>query len=96
MKNFYQSRKSQRNVVAVVEGTKVPLYGGGPSLAGPSGKPNQPNPIPLTLSFVIKARAYVLGQLVKPRFHVDVQCQVSLDPAKLGSPVSLKKSCQYN
>lgn len=93
MKNFYQSRKSQRNVVAVVEGRKVPLYGGGPSL---SGRPNQPNPIPLTLSFVIKARAYVLGQLVKPRFHVGVQCQVSLDPAKLGSPVSLKNSCQYN
>ncbi|KAG6495231.1 hypothetical protein ZIOFF_043025 [Zingiber officinale] len=96
MKNFYQSRKSQRNVVTVVEGTKVPLYGGGPILSGASGKPNQPNRIPLTLSFVIKAKAYVLGQLVKPRFHVGVECQVSLDPAKLGSPVSLKNSCQYN
>ncbi|XP_042454921.1 uncharacterized protein LOC122038990 [Zingiber officinale] len=96
MKNFYQSRKSQRNVVAVVEGRKVPLYGGGPILTGTSGRPNGPNPIPLSLSFVIKARAYVLGQLVKPRFHVGVYCQVTMDPAKLGSPISLKNSCQYD
>lgn len=93
--NFYQRRKSQRNLHVVVMGSKVPLYGGGASLSGTSGKTNN-QPVPLTLGFRVRARAYVLGKLVKPKFYTNVQCSVVMDVTKLGKPVSLKKACQYN
>lgn len=93
--NFYQRRKSQRNLHVVVMGSKVPLYGGGASLSGTSGKTNN-QPVLLTLGFRVRARAYVLGKLVKPKFYTNVQCSVVMDVTKLGKPVSLKKACQYN
>lgn len=92
MNNFYQSRKSQRNVEVVVLGKKVPLYGGGPSLAS---SPGSVATVPLSLSFMVKSRAYVLGKLVKPKFEIGVQCKVVMKPAKLNTRVSLKNSCQY-
>ncbi|KAJ8477121.1 hypothetical protein OPV22_020848 [Ensete ventricosum] len=95
MNNFYQSRKSQRNVEVVVLGKKVPLYGGGPSLASSPGKPSSVATIPLSLSFMVKSRAYVLGKLVKPKFEIGVQCNVVMNPAKLNARVPLKNSCQY-
>ncbi|KAG1331089.1 DNA replication regulator SLD3 [Cocos nucifera] len=93
--NFYQRRKSQRNLHVVVMGSKVPLYGGGASLSGTSGKTNN-QPVPLALGFTVRSRAYVLGKLVKPKFYANVQCSVVMDVTKLGKPVSLKKACQYN
>ncbi|CAL9094987.1 unnamed protein product [Musa acuminata var. zebrina] len=92
MNNFYQSRKSQRNVEVVVLGKKVPLYGGGPSLAS---SPGSVATVPLSLSFMVKSRAYVLGKLVKPKFEIGVQCKVVMKPAKLNTRVSLKNSCQH-
>ncbi|XP_065043874.1 uncharacterized protein LOC135584503 [Musa acuminata AAA Group] len=92
MNNFYQSRKSQRNVEVVVLGKKVPLYGGGPSLAS---SPGSVATVPLSLSFMVKSRAYVLGKLVKPKFEIGVQCKVVMKPAKLNTRGSLKNSCQY-
>ena len=77
-------------------GSQVPLYGGGASLSGtPAGKTNN-QPVPLTLGFRVRSRAYVLGKLVKPKFYTNVQCSVVMDVTKLGKPVSLKKACQYN
>lgn len=96
MKYFYQPRKSQRNVAVTVVGSKVPLYGGGAGLSstpGPKGAP--PPPVPLQLTVRIRARALVLGKLVKPKFYSDFQCSLRLDVAKLGKPVSLKKSCTH-
>ncbi|RWW83644.1 hypothetical protein BHE74_00007843 [Ensete ventricosum] len=95
MNNFYQSRKSQRNVEVVVLGKKVPLYGGGPSLASSPGKPSSVATVPLSLSFMVKSRAYVLGKLVKPKFEIGVECKVVMNPAKLNARVPLKNSCQY-
>ncbi|URE08444.1 Late embryogenesis abundant protein [Musa troglodytarum] len=85
MNNFYQPRKSQRNVEVVVLEKKVPLYG---------GKPGSVATIPLNLSFMVKSRAYVLGKLVKPKFEIGVRCKVAMNPAKLDTRVSLKNSCQ--
>ena len=97
IKEFYQSRKSQRNLNIVVTGNRVPLYGGGASLTSVQGKTNSTvPPVPLNLSFTVRARAYVLGQLVKPKFYVDVQCSVNMDQTKLNKPVSLKNKCQVS
>lgn len=96
IKKFYQSRKGQRKMNVIVSGNKIPLYGGGSSLSTSNGNPKTNVPVPLKLSFVVRSRAYVLGQLVKPKFYTRVDCSVVLDQTKMNTPVSLKNSCQYN
>ncbi|KAJ9674382.1 hypothetical protein PVL29_023750 [Vitis rotundifolia] len=93
IKKFYQSRKSHRSLTIVLMGNKIPLYGGGASLSTSTGTTTEP--VPLTLSFMVRSRAYVLGKLVKPKFYKRIECSVNLDPKKLNVPLSLKKSCTY-
>ena len=91
---FYESRKSQRTVTVTVTGDKIPLYGSSAAMVGTStGIPTAP--VTMDLSFVVRSRAYVLGQLVKPKFLKKVDCTVTLDPKKISSPISLKNSCTY-
>ncbi|KAF9602791.1 hypothetical protein IFM89_031560 [Coptis chinensis] len=92
VQKFYQSRKSQRTVTAVMEGNMIPLYGSGAGLSTSKGIVN--NPVPLKLNFMVKARGYVLGKLVKPKFHKAVECSVVLDPKTLNVPIPLK-NCTY-
>ncbi|GFY86492.1 hypothetical protein Acr_05g0001310 [Actinidia rufa] len=93
IKKFYQSRKSQRTLTVMMQGTRIPLYGGGVDLSSKDGIPTAP--VPLTLSFMVRSRAYVLGKLVKPKFYKRVQCSVVLDPKKMNVAMSLKNSCTY-
>ncbi|KAK9740386.1 hypothetical protein RND81_03G031400 [Saponaria officinalis] len=94
MKQFYQARKSQRDVNVPIFSDKVPLYGSGQTLVGTStGIPTAP--VNMTLSFKVRSRAYVLGSLVKPKFYKTVTCVVSLDPKKINSAISLKNKCTY-
>ncbi|XP_050206610.1 uncharacterized protein LOC126656153 [Mercurialis annua] len=88
---FYQSRKSQRLLKIIVKGSKTPLYGGGANLGSSNGAPTQP--VPLALSFVVRSRAYVLGNLVKPKFYKRVECFMVMDPHKMNVPISLKNKC---
>lgn len=94
MKKFYQSRKSQRNVVITVMGDKIPLYGSGASLSTPTGITTLP--VPLKLEFTVRSRAYVLGKLVKPKFYKKIECSIVYNSKKLNVPISLKNSCTYN
>ncbi|CAL9137374.1 unnamed protein product, partial [Musa acuminata var. zebrina] len=94
MNDFYQSRKSKRDLRVVVKGHQVPLYGGGSSLSSSEGKTS--GPVGMTLGFTVRSRAYVLGKLVKPKFYSNVQCSVTMDQTKLSTPVSLKNSCRYS
>ncbi|KAJ1392038.1 Late embryogenesis abundant protein [Sesbania bispinosa] len=94
MKEFYQSRKSQRLVNVAVMGNKIPLYGSGASLSSTTGVPTVP--VPLTLNFVLRSRAYVLGKLVKPKYYKRINCSITLDPKKLNAPIPLKNSCTYD
>ncbi|KAL7085222.1 hypothetical protein ACP275_14G268900 [Erythranthe tilingii] len=94
MKKFYQSRKSQRNVVVSVIGDKIPMYGSGVSLTTPAGLITT-SPVPLQLNFTVRSRGYVLGKLVKPKFDKKIGCAVVLDLKKLNVPISLKNSCTY-
>ncbi|KAL8172028.1 hypothetical protein V2J09_023832 [Rumex salicifolius] len=94
IKKFYQSRKSQRVVTVSVVGDKIPLYGSSATLTGTStGMPTAP--VTMDLGFVVRSRAYVLGRLVKPKFLRKIDCNVTLDPKKLSSPISLKNACTY-
>ncbi|KAH9307465.1 hypothetical protein KI387_035376 [Taxus chinensis] len=77
VRNFYQSKKSHRTLHVVLQGNKVPLYGGGASLSSSDAIGN----IPLDLSFTIRARAYVLGKLVKPKFLKHIQCNARVAAA---------------
>lgn len=92
MKKFYQSRKSQRNVVVSVIGDKIPMYGSGASLTTPVGLTT--SPVPLTLNFTVRSRGYVLGKLVKPKFSKKIDCSIVFDPKKLNVAISLK-NCTY-
>lgn len=90
---FYQSRKSQRTVTVTLMGGYIPLYGGSVDLSSNDGKLTAP--VPLTLNFKVRARAYVLGKLVKPKFYKRIQCSTVLDPKNMNKAISLKKSCTY-
>lgn len=87
VKNFYQKRKSQRSVAVTVIADQIPLYGA--SLGSSAG------PVPLKLNFVIRSRANVLGNLVKPKFYKEIDCSVTCDPKKLNVPISLN-NCTYD
>ncbi|XP_051150047.1 uncharacterized protein LOC127264520 [Andrographis paniculata] len=93
MKKFHQSRKSQRTVAVSVMSDKIPMYGSGPSLSTSTGM--VASPVPLKLEFTVRSRAYVLGKLVKTKFHKSIECSVVFDPKKLNTAVSLKNSCTY-
>lgn len=93
MNKFYQARKSHKTVTVMLKGSGIPLYGGGSNLGSKEGKPVMP--VPLDLNFTLRARAYVLGQLVKPKFINVIQCSVIMDPKKMGVAVPLKKNCTY-
>ncbi|XP_016505564.1 uncharacterized protein LOC107823438 [Nicotiana tabacum] len=93
MKKFHQSRKSQRVVAVSVIGNKIPLYGSGASLSTPKGATTQP--VPLKLNFKIRSRAYVLGQLVKPKFYKTIDCLITLNTQKLNVAIPLK-NCTYS
>lgn len=97
MAKFYQSRKSDRKVIALVQGQQVPLYGGIPTLSIGKGRADEMS-VPLNLSFVIRSRAYILGRLVKPKFYRKILCQVTLRGNHLGKPLNLVKSesCIYH
>ncbi|KAE8716340.1 putative Ralf-like 34 [Hibiscus syriacus] len=90
MKSSHQSRKSLRCVPVTVMGNKVPMYGGGASLSSSTGTSVS---ISFELSFVVRTKTYVLGKLVKPKFHKKIECVIPFDPKKLNVPISLKKSC---
>lgn len=93
IRKFYQSRKSQRSLTVMVKGSSIPLYGGGANLGSLNGAPTQP--VPLTLNFMVRSRAYVLGKLVKPKFYKRVKCSVVMDPKKMNVAISLKNRCNY-
>ncbi|XP_027359011.1 uncharacterized protein LOC113867758 [Abrus precatorius] len=91
VKKHYQQRKSRGMVSVNMQGSKVPLYGAGASLAGlvDNGK------IPMTLVFEVKSRGNVVGKLVKSKHRQHVSCSVAIDSHN-NRPIKLKeKACTY-
>lgn len=94
MKEFYQSRKSQRSIVMVVLGHQVPLYGG-VSVVGGAKDHLEKVAVPLNLTFVMRSRGYILGRLVKVKFLKSIRCPVILRGDRLAKPLKLVDSCIY-
>ncbi|KAK2410831.1 late embryogenesis abundant protein, group [Trifolium repens] len=93
MPKFYQSRKSQRSIKVMVKGNYIPLYGGGARLNSINGLPVEP--VPLTLNMIVRSKAYVLGKLVKHKFNKKIECDLIMDPKKMGVPIPLTNKCRY-
>uniref|UniRef100_A0A803KXY1 Late embryogenesis abundant protein LEA-2 subgroup domain-containing protein n=1 Tax=Chenopodium quinoa TaxID=63459 RepID=A0A803KXY1_CHEQI len=94
MEYFYQRRTSQRQITVQLKGDSVPLYGGGHSISN-NNKGVVISPVPLTLNFRVRSRAYVLGKLVKPKFYKAIKCIVVMNPKKMNVAMSLKNNCTY-
>ncbi|GMH23644.1 hypothetical protein Nepgr_025487 [Nepenthes gracilis] len=96
MKPFYQKGRSQRNLTVIVRAIQLPLYGamslGGGSSHGDKSEKERVN-VALNLTFSLRSRAYILGKLVKSKFHKNIRCPVTLDGNRLGKPQFLKDSC---
>ncbi|XP_047328830.1 uncharacterized protein LOC124932256 [Impatiens glandulifera] len=95
IKEFHQSRKSQRSVVISVIGNKIPLYGSGMTLSPTLGTTTGLK-VAMKLSLVVKSRGYVFGKLVKPKFYKNIECSISFDPNKQNVVIHLKNSCTYD
>lgn len=93
IEKFYQTRKSQRLIKVTMIGRGIPLYGGGASLSSVNGAPIEI--VTLKLSFMVRSRAKVLGDLVKTKFYKKVECMVDMDPKKMSQAISLKNKCGY-
>ncbi|KAH7663361.1 Late embryogenesis abundant protein LEA-2 subgroup domain-containing protein [Dioscorea alata] len=93
MEEFYESRKSGRVVMVAVKGMQVPLYGGGSTLSS-RGAGEASAEVPLNLTLVVRARANVLGELVKCKFYRHVWCSFVLKETRLGKP--LHYVCRYH
>ncbi|KAG0534756.1 hypothetical protein BDA96_04G307000 [Sorghum bicolor] len=98
MAEFYQPRKSGRMVTVSVVGKQVPLYGAG---AGLHSKPNNGRlgaaVVPVELDLVLRARAHILGLLVKSKFYRRVHCRLHIHEAHLGRPArGVAAGCQYH
>ncbi|KAJ4963265.1 hypothetical protein NE237_023204 [Protea cynaroides] len=91
MGKFYQSRKSERVIRVTVKGSQVPLYGALSTVNGGT----QGVEVPMNLTFEVRSRAHVLGELVKPKFYRNIRCAITLQANRLGKPVSLLHSCVY-
>ncbi|KAF0932303.1 hypothetical protein E2562_009563 [Oryza meyeriana var. granulata] len=98
MAEFYQPRRSGRVVTVSVVGKQVPLYGAGAEL---HSKPNNgrlsPAVVPVRLAFVLRARAHILGLLVRSKFYRRVLCRLDVREAHLGKPVGgVAADCEYH
>ncbi|EPS69114.1 hypothetical protein M569_05653, partial [Genlisea aurea] len=88
LQRYYQARRTHKNAVIVIEGTKIPLYGAGSTLAVTTGGPVQ---IPLTLSFVLVSNGDVVGKLVTTKHRTSVTCPVNVD-STVNSPMKFSKN----
>src|ERR1044072_22200 len=93
LKKYHQQRKSTKTVHVNLQGSKVPLYGAGASLASmvevDDGK------IPMTLVFEVKSRGNVVGKLVTSKHTKHVSCSVPIDSHN-NNPIKLKENaCRY-
>ncbi|KAJ7971495.1 Late embryogenesis abundant protein [Quillaja saponaria] len=95
MHKFYQKKKSQRTITVVVQENEVPLYGAVLGGLGDAKDQKQKVVMPLNLTFVMRSRAHILGELVHTKFYQGIRCSVILRGKKLGKPLNLKNACIY-
>ncbi|KAL9253944.1 hypothetical protein AKJ16_DCAP03422 [Drosera capensis] len=92
--NFYQERKSERDIMVRVAGSGIPQNGAGYTLSKQNGAPT--SPVPITFSITFRSRAYVLGKLVKTKFYESINCTTIMGPNKMNTALPLSKNCTYS
>ncbi|EYU21459.1 hypothetical protein ABFS83_09G104900 [Erythranthe nasuta] len=90
LKKYYQQRKSHKNVLVHIEGTKVPLYGAGSNLVITD---NAVFKLPLRLEFELISQGDVVGKLVRTKHRRRVSCPVVIDSTSSKPIVLNKDSC---
>ncbi|KAG6395800.1 hypothetical protein SASPL_141929 [Salvia splendens] len=93
LKKYYQHRKSHKNVVVHIEGTRVPLYGAASNLEVKAGGAVQ---VPLTLEFEVRTRGDVVGKLVRTKHHKRVSCPLIIDSTSNKAIRFKKDACTYS
>lgn len=93
VKKYHQRRKSTSTVYVNLQGSKVPLYGAGVTLA--SLVEVDDRKIPVRLVFDVKSRGNVVGKLVTSKHTRHVSCSVPVDSHN-NHPIKLKENaCRY-
>ncbi|CAE6044200.1 unnamed protein product [Arabidopsis arenosa] len=87
MNKFTVARHGERNVMTVVQGHQVPLYGGVSFHLDTLS-------LPLNLTLVLHTKAYILGRLVTSKFYTRIICSFTLNADHLPKPISLLRSCK--
>ncbi|XP_058763238.1 uncharacterized protein LOC131636647 [Vicia villosa] len=91
LKKYHQQRNSRRTVSVDIQGSKVPLYGAGASLASLMDTGN----VTTTLVFEVKSRGNVVGKLVRTKHIQHVSCSVAIDPSNNKSIKVKENECKY-
>lgn len=91
LKKYYQHRKSHKNVVVHIEGTKVPLYGAGSSLV----VSEKGVVVSLSLEFEVRTRGDVVGKLVRTKHRKKVSCPLVMDSSSTKPIIFKKDTCTY-
>lgn len=92
LKKYYQHRKSHKNVVVHIEGTKVPLYGAGSTLA----VSEKGVVVSLSLEFEVRTRGDVVGKLVRTKHRKRVSCPLIMDSSSTKPIIFKKDTCTYS
>ncbi|KAL1551541.1 hypothetical protein AAHA92_19369 [Salvia divinorum] len=93
LQKYYQHRKSHKNVVVHIEGTRVPLYGAASNLIVEEGGAVQ---VPLALEFEVRTQGDLVGKLVRTVHRRRVSCPLILDSTS-NKPIKFKKdACIYS
>ncbi|XP_042049514.1 uncharacterized protein LOC121795130 [Salvia splendens] len=93
LKKYYQHRKSHKNAVVHIEGTRVPLYGAASNLIVEDGGAVQ---VPLTLEFEVRTQGDLVGKLVRTMHRRRVSCPLILDSTR-NKPIRFNKDdCTYS
>ncbi|XP_010517707.1 PREDICTED: uncharacterized protein LOC104793116 [Camelina sativa] len=87
MNKFTVGRNRETNLLTVVHGHQVPLYG------GVSFHLDSTLSLPLNLTLVLRSKAYILGRLVTSEFYTRIICSFTLNANHLPKPISLLHSC---
>lgn len=69
-KSYYQPKQSNHTSRIILVGSKVPLYGAGADLVASDHNGG----VPVKLEFEIRARANIVGSLVKSRHQKHISC----------------------
>ncbi|KAH6820956.1 hypothetical protein C2S53_016448 [Perilla frutescens var. hirtella] len=93
LKKYFQHRKSHKNVMVHIEGTRVPLYGAGSDLVVTTDGAVK---VPLMLAFELRTRGDVVGKLVRTKHHRRVSCNLTIDSTTTKPIKFIKDSCIYS